>query len=154
MMKPARFIRRARAEIHSRLQAGDELLGALIGVALTAVIGLGLSYAAARLLVSQRYVTTQSAVLAQMTNAMSTTGIPTLCAGATAVNVSVGTATLVLPAPTCANAPVGVAVTGGAASLAVTLPAGVVTSMSFSTPDNNPTAMELLGGNGVVTISQ
>jgi hypothetical protein len=47
---------------------------------------------------------------------------------------------------------VTISVSGGAQS--ATLPVGVVTSMSLSTPGSNTGATGLVGGNGILTISQ
>ncbi len=133
-------------------QRGDALVESLVGTVIAAIMGLGLAFTCSRVVVSQRYVSTQSAVLDQMANALSTTGVSTLCAGTTQASVTVSTYTLSLATPTCTEAAVSVSTASG--TQAVTLPAGVVTTMAFSTPSSNSTAQSLLGGNGVMTISQ
>ncbi len=112
-------------------QRGDALIESLVGTVIAAIMGLGLAFTCSRVMVSQRYVTTQNLVLDQMANALSSTGVSTLCAGTSAVSVSTASG-----------------------AQAVTLPAGVVTAMTFSTPSLNTTAQTLLGGNGVMTIWQ
>ncbi len=133
-------------------QRGDALIESLVGTVIAGIMGLGLAFTCSRVMVSQRYVTTQSAVLDQMANALSSTGVSTLCAGTSQATVTVSTYTLSLATPTCTAAAVTVSTAGGAQS--VTLPAGVVTTMAFSTPSSNATAQSLLGGNGIMTISQ
>jgi Tfp pilus assembly protein PilV len=135
-----------------RGQRGDALLESLVGVVLASIVGLGLSYTTARMMVSQRYVSTQYTVLGQMSGALAANGVSNICSGANPVSVSVGASSLTLPTPACTTAPVTVSVAGG--SQAATLAAGVVTTMSLSTPGSNAAAINLIGGNGVVAISQ
>jgi len=151
-MKPAHFISAQRVISSRHSQRGDALLEALVGTVLASIVGLGLSYTTARMMVSQRYVASQSAVLDQMTGSLTTSGVSNICAGTSQVSIAVGASSLTLPAPTCATAAVTVSLSGGSQS--ATLPAGVVTSMSLSTPSSNSTAINIIGGNGVVTISE
>jgi prepilin peptidase dependent protein A len=127
------------------------LIESLVGTVIAAIMGLGLAFTCSRVMVSQRYVTTQNLVLDQMANALSSTGVSTLCAGTSTASVTVSSYTLSLT-PTCTETAVSVSTASGAQ--AVTLPAGVVTAMTFSTPSLNTTAQTLLGGNGVMTIWQ
>lgn len=60
MTKPARCTDPRRA------QRGDALLEALVGILLLALLGLGLSHAAARMLAAQRYAAAHGIVDAQM----------------------------------------------------------------------------------------
>ena len=151
-MKPATSIKR-RSDGRSRHgQRGDALLESLVGVVLASIVGLGLSYTTSRMMVGQRYVSSQYAVLGQMTDSLQTNGVSNICAGSSQVSVSVGTSSVTLPTPTCTTAAVTVSVSGGSQS--ATLPAGVVTSMSLSTPSSNTAAINLIGGNGVITISE
>jgi prepilin peptidase dependent protein A len=133
-------------------QRGDALLESLVGVVLASVVGLGLSYTTARMMVSQRYVASQNAVLSQMTGSLASSGVANLCAGTAQASVTVGATSVTLPTPTCTTAAVTISVSGGAQS--ATLPVGVVTSMSLSTPGSNTAATGLVGGNGILTISQ
>lgn len=152
MQKPARSTSRMTRLGGSR-EHGDALLEALIGVLLTVVIGLGLSYAASRTLIEQRNQSTQNAVLAQVSNAMLTTGVPSLCTGGfnvTVANTKMNT-TLALQSG-CTKAQITVSVTGAAALTAV-LPAGVITSMNFATLSTSG-SIALLGGNGVLAVTQ
>lgn len=73
MTKPARCTDPRRA------QRGDALLEALVGILLLALLGLGLSHAAARMLAAQRYAAAHGIVNAQMRNALETQGIAHLC---------------------------------------------------------------------------
>ena len=120
-------------------QRGDALLEALVGILLLAILGLGLSYAAARMLASQRYAATHGIVVAQMRNALETQGLTHLCSnphtfsitptGSSAVSVE-------LPAAQCERH--DVAVGTGEPALSVTLPQAAVTRMSF--PRRTPAA--------------
>jgi prepilin peptidase dependent protein A len=148
-MKAATFIE--RSALRGR-QRGDALLESLVGIVIASIMGLGLAYTASRMVASQVYVTTQNAVIDQMASALAVNGMSTLCAGTTQASVTVAGSTLTLPAPTCTNA--AVTVTSSAGPPAVTLPAGVVTSMTLSTPSANTSASNMLGGNGVLTISE
>jgi Tfp pilus assembly protein PilV len=133
-------------------QRGDALLESLVGVVIASVVGLGLSYTTARMMVSQRYVSSQYAVLGQMTDSLAASGVSNICSGTSVVSVAVGASSVTLPTPTCTTAAVTVSVSGGSQS--ATLTPGVVTSMSLSTPSSNTAAINLIGGNGVVTISE
>jgi hypothetical protein len=104
------------------------------------------------MMVSQRYVASQNAVLSQMTGSLAGSGVANLCAGTSQASVTVGATSVTLPTPTCTTAAVSVSVSGGAQS--ATLPVGVVTSMTFSTPGSNTGAAGLVGGNGILTISE
>lgn len=144
MTKPSRSSNLCRA------QRGDALLEALIGILLLAILGLGLSYSVARILVSQRYAATHGIMVAQMRNALETGGLTKLCsaapdaisivpAGGSAISVQ-------LPAAQCEKH--DVTITSGAA-FSVTLPQAAVTRMSFSTPDEG-SARDLLGPGSIV----
>jgi prepilin peptidase dependent protein A len=155
-MKPVRCTKAARGKAaqypRPHHQRGDALVESLVGVVIASIMGLGLAFTASKMILSQRYVATQNAVLDQMTASLSSQGVSTLCAGGTTVTVVVGSTSLALPAPTCASASVTVSAPAGA--LPATLSAGLVTTMSFSTPGSNTAAQNLLGGSGVMIISQ
>lgn len=152
MTKPAFFTDPSCPPVQlARRHWGDALIEAMLGILLMTIVGLGLSYAAGRALNSQRYQSTQNLAIAQMRNALTTTGMTALCAGSSA-SVSVSASAVSLPIPTCATASVSIGVAGSTA-LNVTLPASVVTSLSFSTPGTNET-VGLFGGDGVITFSQ
>ena len=148
MTKPARCTDPRRA------QRGDALLEALVGILLLALLGLGLSHAAARMLAAQRYAAAHGIVDAQMRNALETQGIAHLCsnphtfsitpAGGSAVSVE-------LPAAHCEKHDVAISTTGESA-LSVTLPQAAVTRLVFSTQDTG-SARELLGP-GSIALSQ
>lgn len=136
-----------------RRQRGDALIESLVGVVIASIMGLGLSYTVSRMILSQRYVATQTSVIDQMANSLSSSGVTALCAGTSQGSVTVGTSTLTLPVPTCTNAAITVQTASG--GQIVTLPAGgVVTTLAYSTPSSNTTAENLVGGNGVMTISE
>ncbi|TSE34209.1 hypothetical protein Tfont_02731 [Tepidimonas fonticaldi] len=148
MTKPARCTDPRRA------QRGDALLEALVGILLLALLGLGLSYAAARMLAAQRYAAAHGIVVAQMRNALETQGIAHLCSnphtfsftpvGGSAVSVE-------LPAAHCEKHDVAIS-TGGA--LSVTLPQAAVTRMVFSTQDTDTDSARELLGPGSIVLSQ
>lgn len=65
-----------------RCQRGDVLMESLIGLVLMSVIGLGVTYATSRTLVSQRDMNVQNLAVAQMRNVLQQYGT-TLCPGGT-----------------------------------------------------------------------
>jgi len=142
-------------------QRGDALLEALVGVVIASVVGLGLSYTASRMMVSQSYATGQYAVLTQMTNSLTSQGVSTLCGGTAPTGISVPgqtasgtvtTNTITLSAPSCSS-PL-LTVSGPGNTPTATISAGnIYSTMTLSTPTQNTTAQTLIGGNGVMTIS-
>ena len=138
------------ARFHSKSRG---MRAALVGILLLALLGLGLSHAAARMLAAQRYAAAHGIVDAQMRNALETQGIAHLCsnphtfsitpAGGSAVSVE-------LPAAHCEKH--DVAISTGEPALSVTLPQAAVTRMVFSTQDTG-SARELLGP-GSIALSQ
>ena len=144
MMKPSRSNNLRRA------QSGDALLEALIGMLLLAILGLGLSYSAARMLATQRYAATHGIMVAQMRNALETGGLTNLCGTAPAaisIEPTGGSAISVqLPEAECEKHDVTIA---SGAAFSVTLPQAAITRMSFSTPDEG-SARDLLGPGSIV----
>ena len=147
MTKPARCTDPRRA------QRGDALLEALVGILLLALLGLGLSHAAARMLAAQRYAAAHGIVDAQMRNALETQGIAPLCSNPHTFSITPAGGSEVsveLPAAHCAKH--DVAISTGEPALSVTLPQAAVTRMVFSTQDTG-SARELLGP-GSIALSQ
>lgn len=142
-----------------RAQRGDALLEALIGILLMAVIGLGLSYAVARVLNSQRYTTTQNIAIMQMRNLLATNNnIQTFCTSTENVDVTlnpqaVTPTTVTLPATiNCSpTSSIAVGVTG---NTGFNENVSFLTRLSISTPANNNSAKSLFGGDGVISLSQ
>lgn len=160
MMKPVIFINKFKHTSPHR-QQGAALFEALIGFLLLLVLGLGLSYSAARTLHSQRYASTQSVALNQLRGSLQSTGLQALCNGSSATvrikpaGGDVQEITVATPQPSCHrdNISVGVAST---AALNVTLTGtanSVVTRMRFATPEHNDVASSLLG-DGATVLSQ
>lgn len=81
-----------------RRQRGDVLMESLIGLVLMSVIGLGVTYATSRTLVSQRDMNVQNLAVAQMRNLLQQYGT-TLCPGPGGTN----TAKAVLNLPTAVS---------------------------------------------------
>lgn len=142
-----------------RKQRGDMLLEALISMLLLGVLGLGLSYAGARVLVQQRYATTQDLALSQMRFALESQGlygppdaqpdVRGLCDGAVRA-LQIG-ATQLIPSLQCTTQPVTVTVTPASGLPAMTAPiTAVMTQMRYATPDGNAQAIQLLGTGSVV----
>lgn len=158
MMKKAICSERRRRRGHS--QQGDALFEALIGFLLLMVLGLGLSYAAARALNSQRYASTQNIALNQMRGMLQDTdkGVRALCDAAATHNIRitpVGGDALQIPvtASNCAQDAVTVGVAANAA-LNVTLKGStansVYTRMSLGTGADDDNARSLLGDSSTV----
>lgn len=147
MTKPARCTDPRRA------QRGDALLEALVGILLLALLGLGLSHAAARMLAAQRYAAAHGIVVAQMRNALETQGIAHLCSNPHTFSITPADGSAIsveLPAAHCEKH--DVAISTGEPALSVTLPQAAVTRMVFSTQDTG-SARELLGP-GSIALSQ
>ena len=137
-----------------RRQYGDMLLEALIGVVLLGLLGLGLTYAASRVLVEQRYANTQDSVLRLMRTTLETQGVAALCAaGSVQLQVATGEQPVnVTPTVTCSNHAVTVLTPPGLPSIDAPINT-VVTEMRFATPENDVQATQLLG-EGSLVISQ
>ena len=136
-----------------RAQRGDALLEALVGILLLALLGLGLSHAAARMLAAQRYAAAHGIVVAQMRNALETQGIAHLCSNPHTFSITPADGSAIsveLPAAHCEKH--DVAISTGEPALSVTLPQAAVTRMVFSTQDTG-SARELLGP-GSIALSQ
>ena len=158
MTKPARCTDPRRA------QRGDALLEALVGILLLALLGLGLSHAAARMLAAQRYAAAHGIVVGQMRNVLETQGIAHLCSNPHTFSITPRTGStpppdgspisVELPAAHCEKH--DVAISTGEPALSVTLPQAApqaaYTRMVFSTPDTG-SARELLGP-GSIALSQ
>ena len=155
MTKPARCTDPRRA------QRGDALLEALVGILLLALLGLGLSHAAARMLAAQRYAAAHGIVVAQMRNALETNGVQALCNGdATATLPIVDRKTdepifsaIDLPAPECSRDTVTITPPAGSTLPATTVDS-VVTRMTLSTPDDESSSARALLGPGSLVLSQ
>lgn len=141
-------------------QRGDALLESLIGILLLAVLGLGLSYSAARMLSMQRYAASHSIVVAQMSFAAQMYGLDYLCNNSHVVflnskNInsntgkeSSGLETSIEFAPAhCEKHDVVVSTINP--ELSVSLPQAAISKMIFSTPDAG-SARELLGPGSIV----
>jgi len=130
-----------------RKQRGDMLLEALISMLLLGVLGLGLSYAGARVIVQQRYAHTQDLALSQMRATLESQGLQTLCAG-TVGPLQIGT-TQVTPTLQCTKQSVTVTVSGGLPAMTAPI-TSVYTQMRYATPEGNAQATQLLGSGSVV----
>ena len=106
-----------------RRQRGDILMESLIGLVLMSVIGLGVTYATSRTLVSQRDMNVQNLAVAQMRNVLQQYGT-TLCPGGT------NTAEAVLNLPT--------AVSSSTLNLDVTCSAAPTVVVQGVTVDSSP----------------
>lgn len=148
-------------------QQGATLIEALVGMLLMAIVGLGLSYAASRSLLSQRDLNAQNVVISKTREWLLAQGVSSACAGAGAgLPITIGDATTTVAA-SCGSAPITIAPasqgqqgTGGddhrenePADLRVTLGANSVrTSVTASTPDN-ATTRAMFGGDGKIGVS-
>lgn len=131
------------------------MIEALMGMLLCSALALGLGYAIARTLTQQRYAATQNSVLLQLGGWLQGTGLKTLCLGGTTPSVSVGNASVNLSAPSCTQSSVAVTAGAGTDGLNATIPANtVVTTMTLSTPSGNSAAKSMVGGDGVISITQ
>lgn len=145
-------------------QRGDALIEAMVGVVLTAIIGLGLSYTASRAVKSQRYLNTQNAVISQMRESLASTHLPlsAICDTGSVPSLDVAGNAITTTA-VCSKGTVSVGVgtssghshEGGAGKtgLTLTLPASsVVTSLTVESSANETNAA-LVGGDGKMAVS-
>ena len=152
--------RRSSRSLRPRAQRGDALLEGLVGALLLAIIGLGLTYAAARAVNTQRHASGHHIVLTQMLNALETKGVQALCNGATATlpidNRKTGEqifSAIDLPAPECSRDTVTITPPAGSTLPATTVDS-VVTRMTLSTPDDESSSARALLGPGSLVLSQ
>ncbi|MES2532154.1 MAG: hypothetical protein V4636_14045 [Pseudomonadota bacterium] len=134
------------------VQRGDAMLEALIAMVLLGVIGLGLSYAAARALNAQRYLNTQNLAVMQMRQTLQQTGVTALCAAASGPSAIIASQTFVLDR-NCQSVSVNVAATlaDGSEPVALNGAATPVMTMSLSTPSTTA-SRALFGGDGKIVL--
>lgn len=148
-------------------QRGDALLEALVGGLLLAILGMGLTYAAARMVQTQRLASGHHIVLAQMRNALETTGVQNLCNGMSAPlqvrTQGAGSGARgefidlyepdTLPRPECTSGAVTISLPSDASLPAVSA-SDVVTRMTLSSPDGDDSSSRALLGPGSLVLSQ
>lgn len=134
-----------------RGQRGDMLLEALVGLVLLGVLGLGLTYAAARVLAQQRYANTQDIALRQMRHTLETQGVAALCeSGSTPLLLAAQAQTFQMTATVqCSSHPVRVTAAGDLPAIDAPIN-NVVTEMRFATPAQEAQAVQLLGEGSLV----
>lgn len=143
------------------------------------VVGLGLSYAASRAVVSQRYLNTQNLVISQLRESLSsnTASLSSMCTGGSGPTIQLAGSTTATSLQ-CQKGAVTIGVADGPAqddhardekaqddnaqrrgngatksTLTVSLPASsVVTSLTVATPANDTNAA-LVGGDGKIAVS-
>lgn len=130
-------------------QRGDALLEAMLAIVLASVIGLGLTYAAARTLSSQRYANAQGLMLNQMRGALATSnGLAAMCE--TSVFGKVASQSVELQVKSCQTPELTVSVGDPALpaldNVSVT---GVVTRMTLATADSDDTTKGLIGAGAI-----
>lgn len=130
-------------------QRGDALLEAMFAIVLASVIGLGLTYAAARTLNSQRYANAQGLMLNQMRGTLATSaGLAAMCE--TSVFGKVASQSVEMKVKSCETPEL--TVSAGDPDL----PAldnvsvnGVVTRMTFATADSDDATRALIGDGAI-----
>ncbi|CAN5279726.1 hypothetical protein BH10PSE18_BH10PSE18_13600 [soil metagenome] len=142
----------AARSVSRRTQRGDAMLEALIAMVLLGTIGLGLSYAAARTLNSQRYLNTQNVAVTQMRQALQQIGVTALCADASTPSAVIANQTFVLDR-SCQSVSVTVMASLPDGSNPITLrgTATPVTTLSLSTPSTTA-SQALFGGDGRIVL--
>lgn len=134
-----------------RVQRGDMLLEALVGLVLLSILGLGLTYAAARVLAQQRYANTQDIALRQMRHTLETQGIAALCeSGSSELQLATQAQTFQMTATVqCSSHAVKVTVAGDLPAINAPI-TNVVTEMRFATSAQEAQAVQLLGEGSLV----
>ncbi len=143
-MPAARFSKRSA-------QCGDAMLEALIAMVLLGAIGLGLSYAAARALNSQRYLNTQNMAVTQLRQELQQTGVTALCIGGvapSALKMAGNDFTLDF---SCQRGNVTISLPDGSNAVTLSGAAAPVTALDLSTP-TTAASRALFGGDGRIAI--
>ncbi len=145
-----------------RRQGGSMLVEAMVGVVLSAALGLGMSYGAARALAAQRYASTQNMAVLQMRALLATpSDLGVWCAngGARSFNLSLGNLNAAGTATTASAVAVPYAltcntltptVTGASQSVTVSL----TRPTTLATTNTGAVASATLGGSGVLSFGQ
>lgn len=141
-------------------QGGSMLLEAMVGIVISAALGLGIAYSAARALKAQRYSSTHSMAVLNMRALLSvpadlsawcTTGSGALSLSLNNVSATgvagTGVTSAVPYALSCSV--LTVTITGASQSAAVSLERPA----ALSTTNSGGTASSLFGGGGVITFS-
>lgn len=116
-------------------QQGFSLIEAMVSIVLVAILGLGLTYATSRVLLTQRYATTQSLAVIQMREYLQT-----------GENQKVSVAGVTVPIDP--SAPSSVNVTIGVSGKAGTEKPTTIPSRSLTV-----TSTELFSGDGTISLS-
>jgi prepilin peptidase dependent protein A len=132
-------------------QRGDAMLEALIAMVLLGVIGLGLSYAAARTLYGQRYLNTQNMAVTQLRQALQQTGVTALCidgVAPSALHMAGNDFTLDF---SCQRGNVTISLPDGSNAVTLSGATAPVTALSLSTP-STAASRALFGGDGRIAV--
>ena len=148
---------------HRHRQRGSMLLEALVGMVLSAALGLGMAYSAARALSAQRYHSTQTMAVLAMRGMLAmpadlaawcTSGAGSFELRLNNVNSAGGTAGAVVSTQsvpyTLACNTVTPTLTGAGQGVATSLQVPA----TLATTDDGSTASALFGGNGVVSFGR
>jgi len=140
-------MRRGTPPATVRLQRGSMLLEALVGVLLSAALGLGMAYSAARALNAQRYASTQNLAVMDMRLSLATSGA---CVSGT-VSAASGAASSALASlsytQTCSTLTPTISAAGASAGTTLNRTQSLSTSTSAATTG-------LFGGDGVISFGQ
>lgn len=160
---PAVFSRpRGARVLGAGLQHGSMLVEAMVGVVLSAALGLGMGYGAARALAAQRYASTQSMAVLRMRGLLgATTDLGVWCANGgarsfdlslnnlNAAGVATTASTVTVPyALTCST--LTPTITGASQSATVSL----TRPTTLATTNDGAVASAVLGGSGVLRFGQ
>lgn len=130
-----------------RSQRGSMLLEAVVGILLSAALGLGMAYSAARALNTQRYASTQNLAVMDMRQSLTTSGA---CVSGT-VSAASGAGSGTLAGLSYERSCVTLTPTISAAGTSVTTSLSRTQELKTST---SSTTSALFGGDGVISFGQ
>lgn len=147
LSEAARRGRRSASRPILRWQRGSMLIEALVGIVLSAALGLGMAYSAARALNAQRYTSTQNLAVMDMRVSLATGGACVPGSVAAASGAGSGALANLSYTQTCITLTPTISAAG--ASVATSLSR----TQSLSTTTSTTTS-SLFGGDGVISFGQ
>jgi hypothetical protein len=147
LSESARRIRRRTPPSMVRSQRGGMLIEALVGILLSAALGLGMAYSAARALNTQRYTSTQNLAVMDMRLLLATSGA---CISGT-VSAASGAGSGALAGLSYERSCITLTPTISAAGTSVSTTLSRTQELKTST---SSTTSALFGGDGVISFGQ
>jgi Tfp pilus assembly protein PilV len=145
------------ARFSSARQGGSVLLEALVAIVLSAAMGLGMAYGAAKALSSQRYASTQNMAVFGLRQALASAAYPTAAYNNAASNLPLALSSINAAGAAATASTNHVAYTKSCSQIAARVTAAdlaAVTVYPYTctlSTRSDPTSIAVLGGNGVLS---